>query len=245
MRELLYYMENPISWVVWYTQMKSWWKELAENVRAKKPLKSNDKFIQDSILSWYEEEKDIALMMSRKLWVLVKSSTKTKDSLKKDINWFIKNNFIKGLLNIKNSVSDIKIISDFERRTTSMSVKVLPPLNKGTVAKITWIWKQLEKCELKNQKTFNSIKKDIWIEADIKYAKDNLKVNLLDLDKLDDLTKWKEINEFHIVLIRDFWRHFSSNKKFVELIEIMILQYYEVIAQHITNWDIPTPKIIN
>jgi len=68
--------------------------------------------------------------MSRKLGVLVKSSSKTKESLKKDVTFFIKNNYIKGLLNIKNSVSDIKIISDFERRNVSMSVKILPPLDK-------------------------------------------------------------------------------------------------------------------
>ena len=244
MRELLYYMENPVSGVLWYTQMKPWWKELAESVRAKKSLKSNDKYIQDSILSWYEEEKDIALIMSRKLGVLVKSSSKTKESLKKDVTFFIKNNYIKGLLNIKNSVSDIKIISDFERRNVSMSVKILPPLDKWTVARITWIWKQLEKCEWKNEKLFKYVKKDIWIEANIKYAQENIKINLLNLDKLDELTKWKEINEFKIVFIKDFWRHFSSNKKFVEIIEKMVLDYYESIVQHITSWDIPTPKII-
>ncbi|MBN4070739.1 hypothetical protein JYT76_03570 [Olleya sp. AH-315-F22] len=243
MRETLYYFENPISGINGYKQMKSGWKLLADNIRAQKQLKVSDDYIQDAVLSWYEEEKDMALLMSRKLGVLVKSTPKSKDSLKSDIINLIKNNYLFGTLSIKNSVSDIKVIAEFERRIVSMSIKVKPPLNIGTVARITWISKQLDSCKKKEEAIFHKIEDNIWIEADIKYAKANLKVKLSELSLLNESAKGKEIQAFYVVLTNGFGANFASNKKFIELIQKMILDYYEGIVQHMTNWSRPAPKL--
>lgn len=244
MSETLHYFENPISGISGYTQMKPGWKELAENIRAQKTLKLSDQYIEDAVLSWYEEEKDIALLMCRKLGVLVKSSTKSKDSLKKDIKKIVADNYINGILTIKNSVSDIKLTAEFERRVVSMGIKITPPLDKGTIARISWIGKQLASCKKKADIAFEKIENEIWIEADIKYAKTNLKIKLSDLDTLSEQTKGKEIQGFHIVMVRYFGVNFASNKKFIVLIEKMILEYYEGIVQYVTTWIRPTPKLI-
>lgn len=243
MKESLYYFENPISGISGYTQMKPGWKELAENIRAQKPLKVSDEYIEDAVLSWYEEEKDMALMLSRKLGVLVKSSSKNKDSLKNDIKRIVKENNVIGYLSIKNSVSDIKIVTDFERRVVSMSVKVLPPLDKGTVARITWINKQLMTCQKREGKLFEQLENKLWIEADIKFIKVNTKVKLSNLSELLELTKDKDVQGFHIVLIQSFGAEFASNKKFIVLIEKMVLEYYEGVVQHLSNWSRPAPKL--
>lgn len=244
MDEALYYFENPISGTSGYTQMKPGWKKLAENIRAQTPLKQSDEGIEDAVLSWHEEGKDIALLMSRKLGVLVKPSSKTADSLKKDVKKVIKDNYMSELLSIKNAVSDIKITAEFERRVVSMSIKITPPLDKGNKARITWISKQLENCKKKAEELFQKIENEIWIEANIKFAKANIKVKLSELNTLQELTAGKEIQEYHILLIKSFGANFASNKKFIVLIENMILEYYEVIVQHVSTWSRPTPKLI-
>lgn len=244
MFEALKYFENPASGICGYIQMKAGWKELAENIRQQKKLKQADEYIEEAVLSWYEEEKDMALLLSRKLGVLVKSSSKNKDSVKKDIKKVIKDNSLSGELVIKNSVSDIKFLAEFERRIVSMSVKLTPPLNKGNKARITWIGKQLENCKKKNEYLFSKLEKEIFIEADIKYAKDDIKKKLSELDQLIELTKEKEIQGFKITLDRGFGANFSSVKKFIVLIEIMILEYYEGVVQHVSTWNQPTPKIV-
>jgi hypothetical protein len=223
--------------------MKPGWKQLAENVKAQIPLKVSDEYIADAVASWYEEEKDMALLMSRKLGVLVKSSSKTKDSLKNDIKRLVKENYLKGTLSIKNSVSDIKVIAEFERRNVSMSIKVIPPLDKGLVARISWMAKQLENSKKKNPEFFDKIEKNILIEADVKFAKANLKVKLSELGKLTEMAKGKEIQAFHVVLTNGFGANFASNKKFIELIEKMVLDYYSGIVQQISNWNRPAPKL--
>lgn len=243
MAEALHYFENPISGTSGYTQMKPGWKELAENIRAQKPLKQTDEYIEEAVLSWYEEEKDMALLMSRKLGVLVKSSAKTSDSLKKDIKRIVSDNHLASTLSIKDAVSDIKIIAEFERRVVSMGVKITPPLDKGNKARITWIGKQLENCKKKEGDLFSKMEEDIWVEADIKFAKANIKVKLSELDTLPELTVGKEIQGFHILLIRGFGANFASNKKFIVLLEQMILEYYETVGQHVSTWNRPAPSL--
>ena len=61
---------------------------------SQKPLKQSDSYVEEAVLSWYEEEKDMALLMSRKLGVLVKSASKSSDSLKMDIKRIVSESFI-------------------------------------------------------------------------------------------------------------------------------------------------------
>lgn len=243
MSEVMEYFENPVSGVSGYTKMKAGWKELAESIGAQKPLKASDQYIEDAVLSWYEEEKDMALYLSRNLGVLVKSTPKKKDSVKSDVAHLIKKNSISGILSVKNSVSDIKVLADFERRSVSMSVKVIPPLDKGTKARITWISKQLQNCKKQTESIFTKIEKDIWIEADIKFGKSHIRINLSELDTLLEFAAGREIQSFNVILISRFGVNFASVKKFVELIERMIIEYYAGIVQHMTNWNRHAPKL--
>jgi len=150
---------------------------------------------------------------------------------------------LNSILSVKNSVSDIKIRAEIKSRTVAMSIKVMPPMNKGTVARITWIAKQLQNAKIKNEELFQGLEKNIWIEADVKFASANLKVNISKLDELVEYSKGKEIQAFHIVLNQAFGANFASNKKFIELIEKMILEYYEGVIQYMSNWNKPAPKI--
>jgi len=245
MSEALHYFENPASGISGYTKMKSGWKDLCEAIRAQKPIKVADDYLEDALLSWYEEEKDMALLLSRKLGVLVKSSTRTPASIKSDTKRIIKDHRISGLLSIKNAVSDIKISSDFERRLVSMSIKLTPPLDKGNKAKITWITKQLEKCNKKSPEGFGKLMSEIWIEADIKFAKEHIKVKLTDIESLIELTDGKIIQGYNVAIRRSFGAKFASTKGYIQMIEAMLLEYYELIVQHMSTWTKPAPKIIN
>lgn len=245
MSETLHYFENPVSGTAGYTQMSGGWKAVSEAIRAQQPLKQSDDLVAEAVNSWYQEEKDMALLLSRKLGVLVKTDTKSKESLKKDVKRLVQDNYVSSSLSVKGAVSDVKVIAEFERRNVSMDVKLIPPLDKGNKAKITWIGKQLENCKKKAPELFDSLYKDIWIEVNIKFARENIKLKLSDLDQLTELIVGKDIQAFHVVLIQGFGAGFASNKKFVSLIEAMVLDYYEAIVQHVSTWNRPAPKLVN
>lgn len=245
MSETLHYFESPVSGINGYTQMSSAWKDLTESVKNQTPKKPSDQYIEEAILSWYEEEKHMALIMSRHLGALVKPSSKKADSLQKDIKKVISDESINGTLIIKDAVSDIKLLADFARRTISMSIKITPPLDKGNQAKITWLSKQLERAENKYPEVFNKVKSNLYVEAQIKYRKSGVKVKVgTEFNELSEISKDHEIQNFTIEIIRDFGSNFGSVKKFIELIELMALEFYEAIVQNMTTWTKPAPKLI-
>ena len=124
-----------------------------------------------------------------------------------------------------------------------MSVRIIPPLNKGTIARISWMGRQLERCRKNEDAIFKHIEDNIWIEDDIKYVKAHIKVNLSKLSTLNELTKGKDIQAFNVVLVEGFGANFASNKKIIERTEKMILDYYEGIVQYMTHWSRPAPKL--
>jgi hypothetical protein len=243
MKEVLHYLEAPTSGVTGYHSMKPGWKTTIEKIGNRIPLKLSDPDLLEAVESWHEEEKDMALLLSRKLGVLVKSTNRDKDSIKSSSKKLINEGYLSGNLSIKNSVSDIKIGLDFEIKSVSMSVKVSPPMDKGTKARITWLYKQLDAAKRKNPTVFERIERDLIIEANVKHARQHTKVSWQELDTLFEEVNGKEIQAFNIVYVNKFGKAFSSNKKFIVTIENMILEYYAGIVQYLTNWNRPAPKL--
>jgi len=243
MKEVLHYLEAPASGVAGYHSMKPGWKETVDKIGNRIPLKLNDPDLIEAVESWHEEEKDMALLLSRKLGVFVRSTARDKDSIKNSSKSLKDDQYLSGNLSIKNSVSDIKIGLDFEIASVSMSVKVNPPMDKGTKARITWLYKQLDNAKKKNPLVFETIENGLIIEANIKHARQHTKISWQQLDLLFEEVNGKEIQAFNIVYINKFGKSFSSNKKFIVSIEKMVLEYYAGIVQYLTNWNRPAPKL--
>lgn len=244
MKEVVAYLEHKDSGVSGFTKMKPGWKEVVEKIISNAPLKPGDKIVEEAVLSWLQEEKDMALMLSRELGVLVgqglKSKKQSSSSLAKRL---VNEHILSSSLSVEGSVSDIEIEAVMGRRTISMSVIVDAPLDKGTKGKVGWIGRQIESCRKKNHDGFESIENYIWIEAQIKYTSNHERVKYLEIDQLAELDKAKEIVAFKICLVEDAGRKFDSVKKFVETIEIMLVDFYQILVQNLSNWDRPAPKI--
>lgn len=248
MKEVVAYLENSISGVCGFTKMKPGWKDVVDKINAGSRLKKTDSAIIDTITSWQQEERDMALILSRKLGIFVKTgSAKYNHDLQlridNDIKSLINNKQLISILKVTGAVSDIQIKTLFEKRTIEMSVKLNVPLDKTVRGQIGWLKKQMYKCQNKNKDKFNELINDIMIDINIKYAKGVERILWKNIDNIYSEIKDKDINDFGIVLIKDFGKGFSSSMKFVEIIEEMLLDYYKVIVQHLTKWEKPVPKI--
>lgn len=248
MKEVVAYLENNISGVFGFTKMKPGWKDVVEKINSGSILKCSDNSVLDTVTSWQQEERDMALILSRKLGLFVNTSSyKYKNNLQlridDDIKSLINNKELVSNLKISGAVSDIQIKALFEKRTIEMSVRVNVPLDKTLRGQIGWLKRQLDKCQRKNEEKFNEISSDIMIDINIKHAKGLYRIPLKSLEKIYLELKDKEVKEFGIVLVKDFGKGFSSSMKFVEIIETMLLDYYKVIVQYLSNWEKPAPKI--
>ncbi len=185
----------------------------------------------------------MALKLSRELGVLVKSTPNTKESLEQDKKRIVETNKIHGTLSVKNAASDIKISVDFKSKHVSMSVKVIPPLDKGTKAKFTWIDRQLENSKKKSEGRYLKIEKDLWVEADIKYIKAHQKEKVNALELLYEKCNGAEIQAFNVTVDVDFKSNFKGQKTFIFQIEQLVIDFYAGIVQNMANWSRPAPKL--
>ena len=180
MKEVTKYLEHSKSGLLGNTNMSEGWKLISEKIYKNERILKTDLLIKEAVKNWHQEERDLALLMSRSLGTSVKSSTKSKTSLKNDINKLLTKQILSGSLLIKNVVSKIDIILD-NRRLISMSVILNPPKDRKNNAKITYLFNQLEKCKKNEGLLYENLIENILIEPSFKFHKNHSNYSLTDL----------------------------------------------------------------
>lgn len=249
MREVVSYLENDKSGVCGFHLMKPGWKEVVEKINSGTRLKLSDPDLYETAISWQQEEKDLALILSRNLGVFVNSGeSKYKGNLRvrldDDKRKLIDKSLLTSNLRVRGAVSDIKIEALFEKRIVEMSATIKAPQDKKLKGQLNWIKRQLETCKKKNKEKFQKIQNEILIEIVLKNTSKKERVNIEALDDIYGEIKDREIKEFRVLYIKDFGKKFSSCRKFVEIIEDMLINYYSAIIQFLFNWAEPAPKIV-
>jgi hypothetical protein len=83
MKEVVSYLEDYRSGVCGFNQMKPGWKGIVEKINSGTRIKLNDPDLNETVSSWQQEEKDMALILSNKLGSFVNSTnSKYKGNLK-------------------------------------------------------------------------------------------------------------------------------------------------------------------
>ena len=249
MKEVVAYYEHKISGVYGFSQMKPGWKVVVEKIISGTHLNSNDQNVIETVESWLQEEKDLALILSRSLGLFVKSGeTKFKSNYQARIDYekkmLLKEKSLSSRLVIADAVSNLNVTAYLDKRSIEMSVNLKAPENKMNKGKIGWLKRQIEYSQKRNEAEFNKIKGDLRIGIFVKYYNAPIKIIIEKLDDICDELKTKEIKHFEIYYIKDLGKKFSSRRIFVEIIEDMLINYYSVIVQNLKRWNKPSPKII-
>ena len=251
LNEVLYYLESDINGLKGFSQMKSGWKSVVEAIKTGLPPKKED--LDEAVQSWFEEQTDMAHLLSAELGVPVTTSSAKKDGnllkkLKTETSLLQKTNQLKFQLIIKDVVSDIDVTADFRNETIEMSISLNAPSedNKRNRARLTWLNNQLKKAEERESQAFETLSNDIYIDVSIKFGRQPLRYKLADFHLAwDDLVNEKEITSFTIIAIKDVGSKFKQPKKFVELIELMMFDYYQGLVQNLKSYTRPAPRISN
>lgn len=248
MKEVIEYFESPNSGILGFTQMKPRWVELTQKANAGTSLDMEDPCVEDTVSSWLQEERDMALILSRKLGVLVKSGKpKFKKNLSDRVNHekkaLINNRCLESTLHIDRAAAPLDIRAFFDRKNIEMSATISPPLDKKTRGQITWARNQLKLSEKRNPDLFNSLVSELFIEINLKFVKAPIRLHYDELDSAADMIGTREIKNFSIVILKYLGRKFESRKGVVKIIEEMLINYYQGVLQHLKRWEKPAPQI--
>ena len=220
MKEVLSYFETQKSGIVGFHQMKQGWVEVSQKINSGASLKLKDVAVDETVSSWIEEEKDMALKLSRELGLMVQSGQKKyKNDLKSRIEMekrkLVKERFLDSSLSIDGAVSDINVIANFGRKNIEMSVNVEPPADKPTRPKITWLRNQLKKCVNKVEDNASWINNDLMVDINIKFTSKPVRVPLDELEDVYGKITGRDIKNFSVVYVNYLGRKFESRKMFV------------------------------
>jgi len=232
MNEIVKYFEHKKSGIIDFKNMGAGWKSVVERSKqTNKKLKEQNNDVTEVIINWLQEEKDIALKLSRDIGILV---TLRSSTIKENKQRLCDKKILMSYLKIKDAVSDFEILLNLSSNNVELSVLVDTKPDDSNSIKIKDIVKQIEKCKRKNKDKFNEINKGLKIEPQIKHKKERESYTYDEfVEKSVKKLKGKEINKFRIIHHKEL--RFTEPAKFIIHLEAMISTFYEIIVAPLQN----------
>jgi hypothetical protein len=157
LNEMVRFLSHPSAGVKSFDQMPAAWTEVAGKVQAGGTLSSKSAEVQEVVGAWYQETRDISLILSRQLGedvsVKVPRAHVVDPALrvKQDAERLAQECRLLSVFSVPNTAAAIEVCADFTRRSIYASMRVAAPADrKSTKARLTWLLRQLAKSKPEN-----------------------------------------------------------------------------------------------
>lgn len=242
LEEMVRYCEHPKSGVRSFESMNPEWKSLVLGIRNQLPFTKTSAEIKNTIASWYQEERDICLILSRAIGerVDMRLSRKYRADpvvrFRDDCNLLAESQELRSVFIIPDAADDLAVAVNLDRRTISCSMSLNAPLDKKRAGtRINWLIRQLRKIEGPNVFVRTSWPGRVLpTQASLEDVKND--PNCLDCGK-----PGLSPTGFEVLLIKDCAGRFSGTRTFVQDLEAVIPDYYERIGRQLRRWVPPAP----
>ena len=244
LEEMVRYFEHSSSGVKPFDQMNSEWRPLVLGVRNEKQFKPSSPEIENTVASWHQEERDVCLILSRRIGerVSIRLSRKHQADptlrLQDACDSLIASQELRCAFGIPNAASDLEVTANLQRRTISCSMKLdAPGDRKRASARINWLVRQLRDVD----------GDDVIVRAFWRGRGGSTQASLseikVDSKCLESGRPGATPTSFEVVIIRDSTGRFSGRRTFIEDLENLIPEFYDQIGQNLRPWAPPPPSI--
>lgn len=242
--EMVRYFEHDSVGVSRFDRMNLEWKDLVLKVHSGGMLNRSAPEVQNSVAAWHQEQRDLCLLMSRKLGrhVTLKLSRAHSDDqlrrLRDDCEELVKSQVLECVLDVPDAAAPINVRADVEKRTVTCSMSLIAPKEKKRArSRINWLLRQLSKSDPDN----------IFIRAKWRGRAPETQATLAELrenpTKLEGSNASVGLQAFEVIMVRDLAGKFSGSRTFIEELETTVPKYYEQIGQHVRAW-VPQPPTL-
>lgn len=242
--EMVRFFEHPQSGIKHFDQMNEEWRPLILGIRERQRYARTSPEIENTVASWHQEERDICLILNRRVGkhIGIRLSQKHQNDpdlrLRKDSDLLASTQELHSSFRIPNAASDLNVTVNLQLRTVSCSMELGAPSDRQrTSARINWLTRQM-----KNVEGSDVIIRAFWhrgrkpTQAKLSEVRDNPKC-------LENGGAGAVLKKFEIVIVQDLAGRFSRRKTFIEDLEKLVPEFYERIGQHLRPWIPPPPKI--
>ncbi|MCF6327443.1 MAG: hypothetical protein L3J21_09145 [Devosiaceae bacterium] len=242
MRELQRYLSHGTTGVSGFTQMNRSWRDLVKAFSSGTPPSKNDPQLLETITAWHQEQKDLCLILSRKVGrhVTLKLPRKSRDDAqiwqKESLDQLLLSNTLHCELDVPDAPSPVFVKANLARKTISISIKLKAPADrKSARARSNWLLRQL-----------NNVA-DPRIQMLLHYPgkKPARAFEIIALrnspEKVDDDSNISP-NFLEVRLHDGLAGDFSGSKKFIERLEECLSNFYSQAVAGVKPWTPAAPK---
>tara|TARA_R110002020_G_scaffold219419_2_gene427350 strand:- start:38 stop:1225 length:1188 start_codon:yes stop_codon:yes gene_type:complete len=244
LEEVLRYLSHDTSGITRFDSMNREWKDVVAKVKSGAVLGKGTEEVENTVSSWHQEQRDLSLVMSRKLGRQVKqkiSKAHRSDPvlrLKDDCELLAKEQKLVCCLDIPDAAADLDIVADLTKRTVTCSMRLGAPQDKiRSSARVNWLIKQVGKANAEGIYV-KAIRPGRAEETQTPLAK-----LLADGNALETLSTNVVPSAFEVFYMADLGARFSGPKVFIEELEKAVPHFYQEVGQKLRAWVAPPPKL--
>ena len=244
LEEMTRYFEHDSSGVRRFDQMNSEWRPLVLGIQKGQPFKRSSPEIANTVASWHQEERDLCLILSRRIGehVAIRLSRKAQASPElrhqDACDSLVASQELHCAFSIPNAASDLDVTVNLQRRTISCAMKLNAPSDKQrATARTNWLVRQLREVD-----GDDVIINAFWLGRSPLTQKSLSEVKA-DPKCLETGRPGATPTSFAVAMIKDLAGRFSGPRTFIEDLEKLIPEFYDRIGQNLRAWTPPPPSI--
>lgn len=242
LEEILRFLTHPGTGVERFSQMGSGWKDLVQAVTNSGTLKKTAPEVEEGVGCWFEEERDLSLQLSRHVGQRVETiiERKLKDDpvgrLKAGITQLVEEHCLTSTYRIPDSAADLEVNADLTRKTVSAGMKIKAPLDrKSTKARVNWLLRMLREDDPR------IIIRAHW-PGRAPATQEPLSVLREAPDALQTENKDAAPHSLEVVLVESLGKRFAGRRTFIEDVERIVPDFYDLVGQYLRAWQAPPPR---
>jgi len=228
-----------------YDTMGQEWTEILNRLRSGTSLSKSSAEVLGVVASWHSEMRDLCLLLSRRtgatanLKIAPRLRTDPRARIQQEAETLVKEAVLSGLIEVPDTASPISVEADLSTRTIRVSMKLDAPRDKSQQkSRLNWLLRQLRDPDGQDVIIITN-----W-PGRAPQTSSTLQEAIHDPDLHSHSDRALLPTSFIVMKMMTDGRKFSGRKTFIEGLENLVVEeFYGEIAQRLTAWQPPAPKL--
>ncbi|WP_342643912.1 hypothetical protein [Rhodoligotrophos ferricapiens] len=242
--ELSRFLSHDSAGVKGFDSMPASWSELVQSVANGGAISPRSVLAKEVLEAWYQETRDLSLILSRKLGVHVTTRlprahrVDSQARLKFDLETLSKSSAILTAWDIKDAAGTLDCCVDLKTKTVTASMRVRAPADRvKATSKLNWLLRQLQ----------NVTPDDLFVRLHWTGAGSFTQHSLTTLRENPDAISQDrpnaQLHTLEICLVRGLAARFGQRRNFIADVETLVPEFYERAGQRLKPWQPSAPRV--
>ncbi len=266
LREFLRYLRHDSTGASGFDQMNSEWGDLVSLIQKSGAPKRNSPEVENTVGAWHQESRDLELVLSRKTGTNVDlklsraHQADQKKRLKADADQLVDEKVLTADYAIPDAAAPLEVCANLATRTIQARMRLKAPEDKKSgAARVNWLVRQI-KADEEIEKAAEKAKAGKGPKRSFSISEDNLSIRAIwpgsaphtqqplsvvreDVETILHEDRSKTPTSLEVVMSVGDGRSFGGSRKFIQLLENSVPEFYELVGQNLKPWQAPAPKV--